>query len=285
MKYAVSAGGLCFSYGSKKVLDLPELKIAANTMTSVTGPDGAGKSTLLSLIAGVREMQSGKLQVLGCDIREELCRRRLIPQIAYMPQGLGKNLYFSLTVEENLLFFASLFGYDRRESRRRIENLTAATGLYPFLDRCAGRLSGGMKQKLGLCCALIHDPELLILDEPATGVDPLARQQFRELLASLREKNPQISIIVSTASLDEAARFSRTILMNKGKILFSGPPARLLEETGAPDYETAFTVMLPEEKSPAAALPGTFVPAGKNSSVVINARHLTKKFEIGRAHV
>ena len=279
MEYAVSARGIRFFYGKKQVLELPELYIASSTMTSLTGPDGAGKSTLLALIAGIRCMQSGELFVLGENIREKSSRDRLIPRIAYMPQGLGKNLYFALTVEENLLFFSSLSGYDRREGRQRIERLTRATGLYPFLGRSAGTLSGGMKQKLGLCCALIHDPELLILDEPATGVDPLARQQFRELLAAVREEAPETSIIVSTASLEEAARFTQTILMDNGKILFAGTPGALLRETGARDYETAFNAMLPasQRRKPHGSEEGT-APPHKSSPVVIDARHLTRKF-------
>ena len=279
MKYAVSAREIRFFYGKKQVLELPELSIASGTMTSLTGPDGAGKSTLLALIAGIRRMHFGELYVLGENIREKRSRERLIPRIAYMPQGLGKNLYFSLTVEENLRFFSSLFGYGRLESRQRIERLTRATGLYPFLGRSAGTLSGGMKQKLGLCCALIHDPELLILDEPATGVDPLARQQFRELLAAVREETPEMSIIVSTASLDEAARFTQTVLMDNGKILFSGTPGLLLEKTGAGDYETAFNAILPacQRRRPLSSVREA-APPHRSSRVVINARHLTRKF-------
>src|SRR5574337_749430 len=122
-------------------------------------------------------------------------------------QALGKNLYPTLSVEENLQFFARLFGHGAAERRRRIDDLTRSTGLAPFLARPAGKLSGGMKQKLGLCCALIHDPDLLILDEPTTGVDPLARAQFWELIARMRRQRPQMSVLIATAYMDEAQGF------------------------------------------------------------------------------
>ena len=144
------------------------------------------KSTLLSLIAGARKLQGGSLYVLDGDMKSKEHRNKVCPAIAYMPQGLGKNLYFTLTVEENLQFFARLFGHEAQERRRRIDFLTKSCGLYPFLDRPAGKLSGGMKQKLGLCSALIHDPDLLILDEPTTGVDPLARRQFWDLIDQIK---------------------------------------------------------------------------------------------------
>ena len=147
-------------------------------MVGLIGPDGVGKSTLMGIIAGAKKIQSGKVQVLGGDIADRRHRNAVCPLIAYMPQGLGKNLYFELSVFENIDFFAQLFGLSRAERRTRIDGLLKATGLGPFPDRPAGKLSGGMKQKVGLCSSLIHDPDLLILDEPTTGVDPLSRQQF-----------------------------------------------------------------------------------------------------------
>ena len=159
-------------------LDGVALDIPGGRMVGLVGPDGVGKSSLLALVAGARIVQQGTVEVLGGDMRSRHHRNRVCPAIAYMPQGLGKNLYPALSVEDNLQFFGRLFGHDTAERRRRIDELTQATGLYAFLSRPAGKLSGGMKQKLGLCCALIHDPDLLILDEPTTGVDPLARTQF-----------------------------------------------------------------------------------------------------------
>ena len=124
-----------------------------------------------------------------------------------MPQGLGKNLYPTLSVEENLEFFGRLFGHDKAERDRRILDLLTATGMSPFRDRPAAKLSGGMKQKLGLCCALIHDPDLLILDEPTTGVDPLSRRQFWDLIARIRAHRPGMSVLTATAYMEEADRF------------------------------------------------------------------------------
>jgi ribosome-dependent ATPase len=163
-------------YGKAVALDAVTLDMPAGCMVGLIGPDGVGKSSLLALIAGARVIQTGHVEVLGGDIADAALRRRICPRIAYMPQGLGKNLYATLSVFENVDFFGRLFGHNRRERERRIKELLQSTGLAPFADRPAGKLSGGMKQKLGLCCALIHDPDLLILDEPTTGVDPLSRR-------------------------------------------------------------------------------------------------------------
>ena len=149
-----------------------------------------------------------------------------------MPQGLGKNLYPTLSVFENIDFFGRLFGHGRAERERRIAELLESTGLAPFADRPAGKLSGGMKQKLGLCCALIHDPDLLILDEPTTGVDPLSRRQFWELIARIRADRPGMSVLVATAYMEEAARFDWLVAMDAGRVLATGTPAELLAQTG-----------------------------------------------------
>ena len=175
-------------------------------------------------------------------------RRRVCPRIAYMPQGLGKNLYPTLTVFENLDFFGRLFGQDAEERRQRIADLTRSTGLAPFTERPAGKLSGGMKQKLGLCCALIHDPDLLILDEPTTGVDPLARSQFWELIARIRGNRPGMSVLVATAYMDEAQRFDWLVAMDEGRVLDTGTPAELLARTASEDLESAFVALLPEAR-------------------------------------
>ena len=143
-----------------------------------------------------------------------------------MPQGLGKNLYLELSVFENIDFFARLFGVPDAERAGRIRALLDATGLGPFPDRPAGKLSGGMKQKVGLCGALIHDPDLLILDEPTTGVDPLSRQQFWSLIDRVRADRPGMSVLVSTAYMDEAQRFDWTIAMDAGRVIATGTPGR-----------------------------------------------------------
>jgi ribosome-dependent ATPase len=217
-------------------------------MVGLIGPDGVGKSSLLALVSGARRLQDGRVEVLGGDMADPAHRRAVCPRIAYMPQGLGKNLYPTLSVAENMDFFGRLFGHDSGECRRRIDLLTRATGLAPFLDRPAGKLSGGMKQKLGLCCALIHDPDLLILDEPTTGVDPLSRRQFWELIDHIRAERPAMSVVVATAYMEEAARFDWLAAMDAGRILDAGTPADLLARTGAATLETAFVALLPEDK-------------------------------------
>ena len=219
-------------YGKTVALAGIHLDLPAQRMVGLIGPDGVGKSSLLALLAGARALQQGSLQVLGGDMRSPQHRNAVCPRIAYMPQGLGKNLYPTLSVEENLQFFARLFGHGAAERRRRIDHLTHSTGLHPFLARPAGKLSGGMKQKLGLCCALIHDPDLLILDEPTTGVDPLARAQFWDLIASIRQERPQMSVVVATAYMDEAQRFDWLVAMDDGQVLATGAPHELLERTG-----------------------------------------------------
>jgi ribosome-dependent ATPase len=193
-------------------------------------------------------VQEGTVHVLGGDMADRRHREDVCPRIAYMPQGLGRNLYPTLSVEENLQFFARLFGHGASERRRRIDALTRSTGLYSFLSRPAGKLSGGMKQKLGLCCALIHDPDLLILDEPTTGVDPLARAQFWDLIAGIREDRPGMSVIVATAYMDEAQRFDWLVAMDDGAILATGTPSQILERTGTDHLEAAFAELLPEER-------------------------------------
>src|SRR5690554_7760814 len=236
-------------YGKTRALDALSLEVPAGCMVGLIGPDGVGKSSLLSLLAGARVIQSGQIEVLGGDMALKRHRDAICPRIAYMPQGLGKNLYPTLSVEENLQFFARLFGHDAAERRRRIDELTKATGLFNFLQRPAGKLSGGMKQKLGLCCSLIHDPDLLILDEPTTGVDPLARSQFWQLISAIRQQRPQMSVIVATAYMDEAQGFDWLVAMDEGEILATGKPQELLERTQTHNLEAAFVKLLPENKS------------------------------------
>ena len=235
-------------YGKVRALDKVTIDIPAGCMAGLIGPDGVGKSSLLALIAGARAVQTGQVEGLGGDMADARHRRGVGPRIAYMPQGLGRNLYPTLTVSENLDFFGRLFGHDGGERARRIDALTGATGLKPFLDRAAGKLSGGMKQKLGLCCALIHDPDLLILDEPTTGVDPLSRRQFWGLIAGIRRSRPGMSVLVATAYMEEAARFDWLAAMDDGRVLASDTPEGLLHSTGAESREAAFIRLLPEDK-------------------------------------
>ncbi|MBA4774261.1 MAG: ribosome-associated ATPase/putative transporter RbbA [Rhizobiales bacterium] len=236
------------TFGSTIALADISVEIPAGRMIGLIGPDGVGKSSLLSLVSGARAIQKGKVEVLGGDMSDPRHREDTCPRIAYMPQGLGKNLYPTLSVFENIDFFGRLFGQGSRERQARIAELLKSTGLEPFADRPAMKLSGGMKQKLGLCCALIHDPDLLILDEPTTGVDPLSRRQFWELISSIRAGRPGMSVIVATAYMEEAAGFDWLVAMDGGKILATGSPAELLERTSAPNLDAAFIALLPEEK-------------------------------------
>ncbi|MDX9707916.1 MAG: ribosome-associated ATPase/putative transporter RbbA [Trichloromonas sp.] len=233
-------------YKKTQALDSISLDLPSGRMVGFIGPDGVGKSSLFSLIAGARAIQTGSIDVLGGDMADRRHRRQVCPRVAYMPQGLGKNLYPTLSVYENAEFFGRLFGQDRRERQERIADLLAATGLSPFAGRPAGKLSGGMKQKLGLCCALIHDPDLLILDEPTTGVDPLSRRQFWELIERIRRNRPGMSVLVATAYMEEAARFDWLVAMNGGRVLAVGTPDELLERTGGNSLEEAFIALLPE---------------------------------------
>ena len=277
--FAVKFRNLSLNYGKVVGLDNVSLDIPARKVVGLIGPDGVGKSTLLSLITGAHAMQGGELEVLGGDMRSAVHRNKICPKIAYMPQGLGKNLYFTLTVEENLQYFARLFGHDAAERRKRIDRLTRSTGLYPFLDRPAGKLSGGMKQKLGLCCSLIHDPDLLILDEPTTGVDPLARRQFWDLVDSIKQEQPSMSVIVATAYMDEAQRFDWLIAMDEGKILDTGTPAEIFEKTGRDNLDAAFIQLLPESRR--SGHKDLIVPpleTAENEEYAIVADGLTKKF-------
>lgn len=230
-------------YGEVLALRETTLELPSGCMIGFIGPDGAGKSSLLGLIAGTRKLQTGSIEVLGGSMGDAKYRRDVCTRIAYMPQGLGKNLYQEISVKENLTFFASLFGLSGTACRARIKRLTAATGLFDFLDRPAGKLSGGMKQKLGLCCALIHDPDLLILDEPTTGVDPLSRRQFWTLISDLRRERPDMSVMVSTAYMDEAAQCDWLVTMDRGDMLACGTLDELRAATGEQDLEAVFTAL------------------------------------------
>ena len=273
-----SVAGLVLRYGRVTALDDVTLDIPAGRMVGLIGPDGVGKSSLLSLLAGARMMQEGSATVLGGDMRDVRHRTDVCPRIAYMPQGLGKNLYPTLSVQENLDFFGALFGHDEAERDRRSVELLGATGMLPFRDRPAAKLSGGMKQKLGLCCALIHDPDFLILDEPTTGVDPLARRQFWDLIDHIRTDRPQMSVITATAYMEEAADFDWLVAMNAGKVLATGAPDELLARTGAENLDNAFIALLPPEdrgESEALIIPPR---STDDSEIAIEAEGLTQRF-------
>ena len=261
-------------YGKRTALDDLSLELPAGQLVGLIGPDGVGKSTLLGLVTGAKALQNGEIEVLGGPIANGAHRRKVCPAIAFMPQGLGRNLYAELSVRENLEFFSRLFGQDAAEREIRIAALLSATGLAPFADRPMGKLSGGMKQKLGLCCALIHDPDLLVLDEPTTGVDPLARRQFWALIAAIRAQNPAITVLVSTAYMEEAERFDWIVAMDAGRVLFEGRPAELRGD--AQNLETAYR-RLRDTGEPDQVL--TIPPRREQDGApVIAARGLTRHF-------
>lgn len=235
-------------YGKVRAVDQINLEIPAGQTVGFIGPDGVGKSTALALISGARKVQDGVVETLGGSMADDTHRNSVLPKIAYMPQGLGKNLYMDLTVRENLEFFGRLFGQGKRERDARISRLVKATGLSLFTERPASKLSGGMKQKLGLCCALIHDPEILILDEPTTGVDPLSRQQFWQLIDTIQTSQTKMTVLVATAYMDEAARFDHLVAMNDGKILATGTADALLSQTETDTLEAAFVALLPKDQ-------------------------------------
>jgi ribosome-dependent ATPase len=240
--------GVSHRYGETIALDNVTIDIPARIMVGIIGPDGVGKSTLLALVSGVRTIQSGQVVVFDQNLADAAHLKSIRGRIAYMPQGLGRNLYPTLSVFENIDFFGRLFGQSAAERRARITELLTATALDPFEDRPAGKLSGGMKQKLSLCCALINDPDLLILDEPTTGVDPLSRGQFWDLINSIRARRPQMSVMVATAYMDEAQRFDWLMAMDEGQIIAHGTLPELLEKAGEPTLDEAFIALLPEEK-------------------------------------
>jgi ribosome-dependent ATPase len=248
LSYVARVHDVSLHYGTTVALDNVSLDIPAGCMVGFIGPDGVGKSSTLSLIAGARVIQRGTVEVLGQDMGGARQRKEVCPRIAFMPQGLGKNLYPTLSVFENVEFLALLFGQGRQEREERIRSLLQATNLERFRDRPAGKLSGGMKQKLSLCGALIHDPDLLILDEPTTGVDPLSRRQFWELIDRIRATRPGMSVIVATAYMEEAAQFDWLVAMNAGHVLATGAPHEILERTHTGTLEEAFIALLPEEE-------------------------------------
>lgn len=263
-------------YKRAVAVDGVTLSFTAGRTIALIGPDGVGKSTLLGLIAGVKRAQAGRVETLGVDLSKAGDRSRVQPRIAYMPQGLGRNLYASLSVRENVNFFAALFG---GASPTRIDALLEAIGLAPFADRLASKLSGGMKQKLGLCCALVHDPDLLILDEPTTGVDPLSRRQLWELIDQIRAARPAMTLIVATSYMEEAQRFERILLMQGGRIIADGAPHALMAEHAASSIEAVFTTLTNGTTETGNEAPKVLRSApSEDASVAVEAEGLTRRF-------
>jgi ABC-2 type transport system ATP-binding protein len=218
---AVFADGLSRRFGPVEAVREASFAVARGEIFGLVGPDGAGKTTIMRMLAGVLPPDAGTIRLAGVDV--VAAPERAKAQLSYMPQLFG--LYEDLTVAENIFFYGELFGVSRRERRRRGAELLATAGLAAFQDRLAGRLSGGMKQKLGLVCALIHTPAVLLLDEPTTGVDPVSRRDFWAILYTLRESG--VTIVLSTAYLDEAERCSRLALVHEGRIRSCDTPSGL----------------------------------------------------------
>ncbi|UWF49122.1 ribosome-associated ATPase/putative transporter RbbA [Pseudomonas sp. N3-W] len=274
---ALQATGIAHRYGKQQALSDITFSLPAGTRCGLIGPDGAGKSSLLGLIAGVKTLQQGQLEVLGGSIQDRRHRNSLYPRIAFMPQGLGGNLYPELSISENIHFFATLFGLPKAECDQRMHSLLLATDLLRFADRPAGKLSGGMKQKLGLCCALIHEPDLLILDEPTTGVDPLSRRRFWELVDDVRRQRPQLTLLVATAYMEEAEQFEHCLMLDGGKLIATGLSSELAAATPSGKLDEAFTHF--QGNSGHDNQPLVIPPrSGTNTDVAIEAHDLTLRF-------
>lgn len=225
-KSAIAVSNLRRGFGPVAAVDGLSFDVQPGEIFGLVGPDGAGKTTTLRVLAGVLPPDSGSVEVAGCDVVRDPERAKR--DLSYMPQRFG--LYEDLTVEENIRFYADLYHVRAADRLPRQDKLLAAAGMSEFRRRLAGNLSGGMKQKLGLVCALIHTPRVILLDEPTTGVDPVSRRDFWKILYSLAMEG--VAILTSTAYLDEAERCHRVALLNQGKLLFCDTPANLKAKQG-----------------------------------------------------
>jgi ABC-2 type transport system ATP-binding protein len=226
LQSAIVAEGLTKSFPGVRAVEALSFQVRAGEIFGLVGPDGAGKTTTLRMLAGIMPPDAGRATVAGCGVARDPEGAK--QALSYMPQRFG--LYEDLTVEENIRFYADLFGVGRSERRARSAQLLEAAGMSEFPRRLAGKLSGGMKQKLGLVCALIHRPKVLLLDEPTTGVDPVSRRDFWRILYELVAEG--VAILTSTAYLDEAERCHRVALLHQGKLLFCDTPSNLKAHLG-----------------------------------------------------
>jgi ABC-2 type transport system ATP-binding protein len=255
LQSAIAAEGLTKSFPGVRAVDALSFDVRAGEIFGLVGPDGAGKTTTLRMLAGILPPDAGHATVAGFDIvrNPEGAKHAL----SYMPQRFG--LYEDLTVDENIRFYADLFGVKKAERQARSLQLLEAAGMAEFRKRMAGKLSGGMKQKLGLACALIHRPKVILLDEPTNGVDPVSRRDFWRILYELSAEG--VAILTSTAYLDEAERCHRVALLHQGKLLFCDTPANL--KAGL--HKGVLSVTGPEPRS----LRSLLEPADGISSLVL----------------
>ncbi|HOT43417.1 MAG TPA: ABC transporter ATP-binding protein [Spirochaetota bacterium] len=220
----ITATDLTRTFGDITAVDSLSFTVNRGEIFGIVGPDGSGKSTLLRMLSSILVPDGGTITINGINVKENPFKIK--ESLAYMPQRFG--LYEDLTVEENIFFFGRLFLLSRREIRKKLDSLYGFSRLGPYKDRLAGKLSGGMKQKLGLVCSLVHTPEVLLLDEPTNGVDPVSRREFWDILYELLGQG--VTIMVTTAYLDEAERSNRVALMYRGKFIRLGKPKSIREE-------------------------------------------------------
>lgn len=264
-------------YNDLIAVDSLTLSVADGELFGLVGSDGAGKTTTLRMLTGVMDPTDGEAHILGCPSTHLAAVQG---DIGYMSQRFG--LYPDLTVAENIRFYADLFGVSNAERKARSEQLLAFSGMTPFTQRQAGRLSGGMKQKLGLCCALIHTPKLLLLDEPTNGVDPVSRRDFWRILHDLRGQG--VTIIVATAYLDEAERCDRVGLLHHGKLLACDTPAALTNGGEISLEELVISMISSPDDSPSPSMSASLHPQGESQSVseteapAVSLDNLTKRF-------
>ncbi len=234
MEPIIETHGLTRRFGDLTAVDHLDLTVARGEIFGLVGPDGAGKTTTLRMLCGLMDPTGGSARVAGHDVARE--SQAVKDQIGYMAQRFG--LYHDLTVEENMFFYADLFDITGTDRAELSERLLRMTRMEPFRTRQAGKLSGGMKQKLALMCTLLHRPQILLLDEPTNGVDPVSRRDFWAILYQLLKDG--ITIFMTTAYLDEAERANRVGLMHRGKLIQCAPPEELRRQTGAVNLEAAF---------------------------------------------
>jgi ABC-2 type transport system ATP-binding protein len=220
----ITAVGVTKGFGKTPAVEGLDFTVKKGEIFGIVGPDGSGKSTLLRMISSILRPDRGSITIDGINVQEDPIKIK--EKLAYMPQRFG--LYEDLTVEENIFFFGKLFLLSKREIRDKLDTLYGFSRLGPFKDRLAGKLSGGMKQKLGLVCSLVHTPDVLLLDEPTNGVDPVSRREFWDILYELLAQG--VTIMVTTAYLDEAERSNRVALMYRGRFIRLGKPKSIRNE-------------------------------------------------------